>query len=346
MAGSDHILSHQLDLFRLEAGVRARVLRLLGRLQEELSSQIARGSAGAATKARLRSLLRQAGETVDHYYARVRDEVEPALERAGEAQAAHVAEAVIATADASLPTETFLSRLASGALVQGAPSSEWWRRQSRALALRFADVVRSGAAAGQTSEQIVARVAGSAETPGIMETARANARALVHSSIQTVANAARMETFRQNDDVVKGVRQLSTFDEHTTDTCVAYDGEEWDLDGEPLNGTTLPFVNDGGSADGVPRHWNCRSVLVPITATFRELGVDADEPDLPERPGGARTMDEWLAGRTEEQLDDQLGKGRADLYRRGVITRAQLLNLSGNPLTADQLARKYARRGA
>ena len=340
---ADAILSHQLDLLRLEAGVRARVVRLLYQLQKELEGMVNKPGLSAYNKAQLRSLLMQANETIDGYYARMQGELQLSLTGVAQAQAEHVGGILAVSTARSLPTETFLSRLVSNALIAGAPSSDWWERQSAAAAFRFANAVRHGAAMGETNEQIVARVAGSAGKPGIMEASRVEARALVHSSIQTIANASRMETFRQNRSVVKGVRQLSTFDSHTTVTCIAYDGASWDLDGNPLGDTTLPFVNDGGSLDGVPRHWGCRSVLVPITKTYKELGIDAPEPGagLRARSGGAKSMDEWLARRTKEQLDEQLGPGRAELYLAGKLTREQLLNLSGSPLTVGQLVKKY-----
>ena len=53
------------------------------------------------------------------------------------------------------------------------------------------------------------------------------------------------------------------------------------------------------------------------------------------------TMTEYLNSRTKEQLDEQLGVGRAELFRSGVITRSQLLDLRGNPLSLSQLQSKY-----
>lgn len=339
----DAILGHQLDLLRLEAGTRARVLRLLADLQRDLTAKIDAGGLTDWSKARIQALLRQANETIDSYYLRIQGELELTMSGVAQAQAAHISDLLTISVSASLPTETFFARLVSNVLIHGAPSAAWWERQSESLAFKFANVVRQGATAGMTGEEIVRRITGSPRLgiPGIMEVSRSQARGLVHTSIQTVANASRMETFRKNKDVVKGVRQLSTFDSHTTLTCISYDDQTWDLDGKTTGKTVLPFVNDGGSADGVPRHWGCRSVLVPETKTFRELGVDMDELPRAPRPGG-KSMDDFLAGRTTEQLDEQLGKGRADLYRRGVITREQLLNLSGNPLSLAQLLKKYA----
>jgi len=245
--------------------------------------------------------------------------------------------------EASLPTVAVMKAIVNGSLIEGAPSAAWWAKQSTDLQFKFAAQVRQGITANETVQQIVRRIIGSSKLgiPGIMETSRAGATALVHTSIQQVANDARLATFRENADVIKGVQQLSTLDGRTSAICVAYSGASWDLDGNPINGTTLPFNG------GPPRHFNCRSVLVPITRTYKELGID-----IPEAPPGTRasdegqvpadmTMAEWLKSKPTSYVDDLLGQGRADLFLSGKLTLPQLLDLQGNPLTLDQLRAKY-----
>ena len=242
--------------------------------------------------------------------------------------------------DAALPTEAVLKAMVNGSLIEGAPSAAWWSKQSDDLAFKFAAQVRQGVAGNETVQQIVRRIIGSPRlgTPGIMETSRRGATALVHTSIQQVANDARLATFKANDDVVKGVMQLSTLDSHTTKICIAYSGASWDLDGNPINGTTLPFNG------GTPRHWNCRSVLTAITKTYKELGID-----IPEAPKGTRASDlgqipadtsfESFLGRHDKAyVDNLLGPGRAQLWRDGKITLQQLVGGDGRELTLKQLS--------
>jgi hypothetical protein len=137
--------------------------------------------------------------------------------------------------------------------------------------------------------------------------------------------------------VIKGVEQISTLDSHTSEICMAYSGAQWDLDGEPLPGTTLPFNG------GPPRHVNCRSVLVPITKTFKELGIDIEEPAPSTRASdegpisATITFDDFLKRKTTEEQDAMLGKGKAQLFRDGKITLRDLLDQSGNPLTLKEL---------
>ena len=242
--------------------------------------------------------------------------------------------------EASLPTAAVLKAMVSDSLIQGAPLAEWWEKQSNDLAFKFAAQVRQGIAQGETMTQIVRRVAGSEKLgiPGIFEGARQNAFALVHTSVMQVAADARLATYKANSDIIKGVRQLSTMDGHTTPTCVAYSGAEWDLDGNPINGTTLPFKG------GPPRHWGCRSVLTSITKTFKELGIQLPElPDTGERASDLgpidrkTTMDQFLKMHDEKWQNEMLGKGKAQLWRDGKITLSQLVDGTGRELTLKEL---------
>lgn len=340
---AETLLSHQIDLLRLSAYEQNIVLSLLDNLGRELEGKLRRDPITEFSKARIEALLKEATDIIDRYYADIVARTDGTLAGVANLQptATLRAASLVVTVDASLPTETFLKRLISNAVIQGAKSAEWWARQNRDTAFRFAAAVRQGLAQQETNEQIVSRIVGTQIAPGIMETSKRNARSLIHASIQQVANDARLETFRKNADVIKGVRQLSTLDSHTTDICIAYSGSEWDLNGDPINETRLPFNG------GPPRHWGCRSILTPITKTFKELGVNIEEPTGGERAatGGPVdrkiTMKQWLDSRTEEQLDEQLGKGRAELFRSGKITLTQLLDLRGNPLTLAQLESKY-----
>jgi|GEM_PF-2188427 len=244
--------------------------------------------------------------------------------------------------EAALPTEAMLQALVNGSLIEGAPSSAWWAKQSEDLQFKFAAQVRQGIAQGETVMQIVRRVAGSKRlgTAGIMDVSRRNAFALVHTSVQQVANDARLAVFQANADILKGVRQVSTLDGRTSPICIAYSGGQWDLEGKPINGTKLPF------AGGTPRHFNCRSVLVPITKSYRELGLDIDEvppstraSDLGQIPADT-TFAEFLKRHDAAYADNLLGPGRAKLWREGKITLNQLLDGSGRELTLKKLRGK------
>lgn len=227
-------------------------------------------------------------------------------------------------------------------LIEGADVTSWWRSQRDDLRAAFMREVRTSLANGENLTQGITRITGGTvdgvTVPGIMKTTKRKAGALVSTAINRVQNNAALATYQANADVIKAVTQLSTLDNRTSDICIAYSGQTWDVQTlEPIPPSTLPFNT------GTPRHWNCRSRIRPVTKSFRELGVSRDE--IP--PGTRASMDgqipaditfnDWLKGKSETFQNKLLGKGRARLWRNGDITLTQLLDFRGQPLTLSQL---------
>ena len=90
-------------------------------------------------------------------------------------------------------------------------------------------------------------------------------------------------------------------------------------------------------ANGIITH-NCRCLLIPQVFDSPPSGQRASADGL---ISARTTFTEWLERQPAEKVEDVLGKGRADLFRSGKITLAQLTNGAGRPLTLDQLRTKY-----
>ena len=177
---------------------------------------------------------------------------------------------------------------------------------------------------------------------GILKASAANARALVHSSVQAVANAARLASFQQNADLIECLVWLSTLDSHTCLLCAMRDLQEYTLDGqEPIN-HTHEWAGGPGAI-----HFSCRCVLSTRTKTFAELGIELDEPGDSTRPsdGGAvsskMNFASFLASKDKAWRAEYLGPGRAEMYEAGKITLNDLMNLKGRKLTLEELQAKY-----
>lgn len=363
---ADQLITRQIDLLRFSAGERAKVFALLKKLEEELIELLFFSGRklteiGREDKARL---LSQAQKAIADHYGKASDEVGDTLGELGRLEATATAQSLgnlyAGSIIPALPTETVLKRLVDSTLIEGAPSAAWWKRQSGDLTFRFKNAVAQGMAAAETNDEIIRRIRGRAVgykmvegkrvytfVGGVMDIARHHAAAQVQTSVMAVANQSRMDTFEANEDVVKGFRQLSTLDSHTTPTCVAYSGATWDFKKQPTGENTLPFVSPKGSATGTPRHWSCRSVISPITKSFRELGLDIPEfsPTTRAATGGPvaanMTFAQFIDRKGKLFADDLLGPGRAELWREGKITLPQLLDQSGRPLTLKELRRRY-----
>ena len=333
-------VDRQIHMLRLSASVRKEVIRILNGLERQLVGQLAQTNLTDFQSRRYQDMVANVREMAGKAFAAA----DHATTRAVRGLAAYEVDAVRADVHAAVGVDLlnatmspeWTTAIAERMIVQGAPMSAWWAKQENDLVFRFEQEVRKGLIANETTDKIIARVRGDAENTGVVGQTRAQAAALVQTTITGASNEARMEAFRSNSDILRGVQQVSTLDERTTDICAAYDLAAWDLDGTPIDGTTLPFNG------GPPRHWNCRSTLAPIVKSSEELGTNVEIA-----PGKRASMDgavgdkvsfgDWLETKSKAQQDNILGEGRADLWREGKITLRDLVDQSGRPLTLDEL---------
>jgi hypothetical protein len=77
-------------------------------------------------------------------------------------------------------------------------------------------------------------------------------------AVTTAYGAGMSDGFNADElrDVLMGLRSVAVGDERTTEVCRAYDGVQ------------LPPLDPWWHEHWVPRHWNCRSVILPIMGRF------------------------------------------------------------------------------
>ena len=116
---------------------------------------------------------------------------------------------------------------------------------------------------------------------------------------------------------------MSVLDGRTTLGCAALDGKILGFD-EP------PFT---------PRHWNCRSLRVPVlNDEFQEGGLEGERASIQGPVSAKRTYSGWLKDQSAEFQDDVLGKTRGDLFRSGEFKLDQFVDLNdGNTITLKEL---------
>lgn len=319
----DASIRFQLDLFRLDASARATILPILDKMERELLGQLATANLTEFGKARTNQLLAEVRETVKRYYADVQQELALTTQGVAPIAAKAAQTAIVATSGgivlgASLPTETMLASIAGNAIIQGAVQKDWWARQAADTTWRFGTAVRQGMTAGETNAQIISRVRSA------IEISRANAAALVQTSVATVANNARMETFKANEDVIKRYRFVTALDQVVCPICAAAADKTW----KPGD-------------DGMPQpplHYNCRCLLVPEVFDGPQGGTRASEDG---QVPASTTFKEFLDRQSSEWQNEVLGTGRAEMYRDGKITLKNLVDGRGRELTLSQLKKKY-----
>ncbi len=181
------------------------------------------------------------------------------------------------------------------------------------------------------------------------------AEALIRTSVQSVANAARQATLKANDDVIGGQTWLSVLDFRTSAECIALSGSSWDFDGNPLGKTKIRFPGPP------PLHFACRSDLVPLMKSWEQLAKEtggnvelARKMDRLEREfSGSKqasmggpvdadlTYEDWLRRQDEEDQIKVLGCGKWELWQAGTIELSDLIDETGRPMTLKELRETF-----
>jgi len=332
---ADEIIRLALELQRVSAHEESRADAILVQLEQDLRQLLATRELSKSSRREIEAIIKQADDAIAGRFANIEGilDVEKLVQTVSDRTVQAMADAGIPTTS---PTTETLRSLSRDILIEGSPLSDWWDKQAEDTAFAFAGTVRKGVLLGETNEQIVRKVAG--ET-GLMGLSRRNARTLVHTSIMTAANRARIETFRKNAKYAAGVRWLATLDSHVCKRCAALDGQEWDFDGNPIGKTRLDFQLP-------PAHANCRCVvsIVPARSALDEIfpGL-ADDIEAGRKRATAQgpqkvTMAEWLQ-RNPAAAEEILGKRRVELFQAGKLTLTQLVTKGGREKTLAELNR-------
>ena len=248
---ADRFIRHQVNLLRLDAGERLVIQKMLNQLRDDLLAKIATSSIDDKSllqERRILALSKTVAATIQSQYANVAATHHDRLVQIAET----VADQTLALTNAPIgaplltvgaPIE-ILRALADDTIVQGAPATAWWSRQATDLQTRFQNTIRQGVYAGDTLGDLLRRVRGTRELnfqDGLMAKSTRAASALIRTSVLSIANAARYETLRANDDVLSGQQWITTLDPRSCVVCAALSLQSWDFDGNPIGDTTEDF---------------------------------------------------------------------------------------------------------
>jgi SPP1 gp7 family putative phage head morphogenesis protein len=300
-------------------------------------------------RARLKSLLKEVRERIGETYGEIADLTEDEYRGLVQVTTDGIISAVNDAVGASLLvapkwTAEQLAEIAGDALIQGAPNAEWWARQSVAFQQYFADQIRMGMLRGETVDQLRDRILPrvdlrtvAPESRPAIWTARRNAEALVRTATMTVSNQAHLASYLENSDIIDSLQWVATLDGRTCLSCASMDLKQWKL---------------GKAHQTPPLHWNCRCSVVPITKTWEQLlgkkslakELDAMAPGMRASMGGQvsadTTYEGWFADQKASRQKEILGQKRYELYQRGQLKLAEMVDGKGSPLTLEQLREK------
>jgi SPP1 gp7 family putative phage head morphogenesis protein len=360
--------TNAINILRVEAGIRKKVIKELETLEQDLVKRIA--VASPSKKGNLQMLLKDTSQTINESYKTITKNTEKDLDKLARTQIKGTKAALNGAIGVPLlrksPTETQVNAVMRRSAIEGHSSGKWWQEQDKALRFKFEGQMRQGYLAGEDVGDLAKRIRGTKANnykDGIMNVSKAQAETLARSSVQTVSNEARIEAILENDDIVGEIRWLATLDSRTTKTCMALDGKRWSLpEFEP--------VDHDKEFPGPTAHWGCRSTQVPVLPSLSELtgkkikslgdkefqaAVDDRLKEMgmseEQRKGAVvrsrasmdgqipkdKTYGEWLKTKPNEFQNKVLGINRANAFRSGQLQISDLTNQDNRPLTLEQL---------
>jgi hypothetical protein len=354
----DAAVDHAIDLTRYSTGVVYRIMAELNRADARLVAALAeallRLDAQSFTVERLEALLSSVRALNAEAYAAVRALLEAELKGLAEveaaAQAAQLRSAIPPVVQLRFPIAAVSADQVYAAALsqpfQGRLLRDWAASLADGRLRQVREAVRQGYVDGQTSADIIRRVRGTRAlryADGLLERPRRELATIVQTALSHTAQIARQASYDANADLLKGVKWTATLDSRTTKhICAPRDGKMYTADRshKPI-GHKLPWLGGPGRL-----HFNCRSVSVPITKSWRELGIDADDMT----PGQRASMDgavpadmtyaQWFAKQSAARQDEIVGPTRGQLFRAGKLTFDRFTDDRGRWLTLEQLRKR------
>ena len=332
---ADRGIRHGVFLEGLKTGEANRVVKFLEeKLQPDLVRQIESGIPSARRLTGLKRLVKANDGLIRSGYREIGKRLKSRLRGVAVTEArfqqAMLKRVVPINTEFTVPNLNVLNNIVTQKPIRGALLQDWIKNAERRDINRVNNALRIGIAQGEHSRSIIARIRGTEAanfTDGVMKISKNEAHSLVRTSVNNVAAEAREATYRENDDIIKEVQYVATLDSRTTEICGSLDGRVFPI----------------GEGPRPPQHFNCRSTTVPITKSWKELGIN-----LKEAPAGTRasmngqvsdkiTFGPWLKKQPNWVQEKVLGPNKAAIFRKGNLKIRQFTDARNQPLTFTQL---------
>jgi hypothetical protein len=311
-------ISHQIDFERYKTGEVRKLMSVLNSANSQISEKIQKSS-GIYTKKRLKEVEKEIKKIADSARADIEDgfDIKGIVEEEIEAQKKIISKLV--NSDFKTPILKNVTEAAAFRPVVNATFSSYLDSIDSRLYSIWDSAVRTGYLTGQTSKQIVKTVIGTAGT-GIVSTLRKSLEANTRTILQSFADVARRESFRENEELFSGYKILATLDLRTCLVCASFEDKKY----KTLNNVPM-----------LPIHTNCRCVIIPIIRGYSDVQYEGERAAIDGTENGNVTYEEWFDKQSDERKLDILGRTRYDMYKNGDKIKDFV---SGNKvLTLDEL---------
>lgn len=313
------------------------------RLDDDLRKQLYKGDVTQFTRTRLEKQIALIREIIAQVYSDYKTAFNAGLKDAATYEAEFEKKSldhVVINVDFALPTDNqvmaavFSNPLSVSGIAGGALLDQFFETLPDNTTMRIEGAIRAGFVQGQTTQQIINRIRGTAAANfknGLLALSQRDAELVARTSLQHVASQARETVWKRNSDIVKKVRMVATLDNRTSTICRSIDGKEYPID----SGPRPPF------------HISCRTSCVAVLDDrFKVLDQGATRAARGESGGVSKieaeqTYYEWLKNQPAGFQDSIIGSTRGKLLRDGGLTaqRFSELQLGRNfePLTLQQM---------
>lgn len=327
---------HQIDLQRLSKGTVTRVLSALKKSDSRIVQRLIKDDVSQLSRTRMEALLRDLRRIIDNSYVDatgvLQIELNALAKYEGEFIEDMFGKVIPVKLETVTPSPEQIVAAVNNRPFQGKLLKEVYQELPASTFRKVRDTIRAGFIEGRTTDQIVRDIRGRASQgykDGILAKSKRDVETVVRTAVNHTSNAAREYTYEANDDLIKGVRWISTLDSRTSPVCQARDGK----------------IYEPGKGPRPPAHFNCRSTTSPVLKSWQELGFDVDEVPESTRasmngqvPAG-QDYDTWLRKQPRDFQDDVLGKTKADMFRRGTKLD-RFVDASGREYTLDELRQR------
>lgn len=349
------IIDHDVNVRGYTTNVVRRMIATLNRSDDaiftELLARLSYMDPDAFTITRLDALLSSVRELNRDAYGTLSDEFRKELGEFTEFEVGFFQSMLARNLPPALPVaKVSIDQVYAASLArpfQGALLKDWIAEQEEHKARLIRRTVADGFTQNKTTDVIVREIRGTAArgySDGIIEISRRDAEAVVRTALSHTAAFAQDQVYERNFDLLKEYVWSSTLDLRTTPQCQIRDGKRYTAAENPKPiGHDLPWGAGPGRL-----HWGCRSSKLPVTKSWRDLGVPIDEFEPADRASldGAvpskMTYEEWLREQTAERQDEVLGTTRAALFREGKLPLSKLYDKNGEELTLEELRKRQA----
>ncbi|URA07125.1 minor head protein [Xanthomonas phage Mallos] len=373
----DATIRHQIKLLRFSQGQAQAASDLLAASDAELVAMLQSADLTEASEARLKALLADVRRLREGVAAKINDKLSSDMEGLAHTESEWELSAIagaspVALSLTSVPVSVL--KAVAGSPITGIPLEGWLGKMAVNDVSRVEQQMRLGILAGETNDQLVKRIRGTKANnykDGVLEMTKREAEMIARTTANHVSNTARQATWDANSDIIDGVRWVATLDGRTSPVCQSRDGFVYPIDKGPrppahpncrstvvpvLKGEEIigdrPFVTD--TRTRAQREVDFRAdakaaagdeAWKKMTAAERNAAIKATRDkwtaeNIGQAPSSTNYQT-WLKGQSASFQDEVLGKGKADLFRKGMPLE-KFVDEQGKPYSLQQLQAEVA----